>query len=140
MNTFETIIIFSMKPDLETVHKAIEKFHKIIQSYSNVKKVKIDDMGEKKLAYELKGNKTGYYVVFYYQADPTNITGLERRLRIDDNVLKFMTVKINDLEGDEYELEDYHPEDEKSEQKEEKPDALDVLLGFADYNKRKEVS
>ena len=51
---------------------------------------------------------------------------LERHLRIDENVLKFMTIKDSSLP----ELEDYIPE-ARSEQ--QKPDALDVLLGFATY-------
>ena len=87
-------------------------------------------MGEKQLAYEIKSNKTGYYVIFTWQGTIEQLQELERLFRIDDNVLKFISVKNIDVE-----LEDYPEEENKSEQQSSKPqvDALDVLLGLAKY-------
>ena len=50
-------------------------------------------MGKRKLAYEVKKNKDGYYVVFYFTAKPELISELERNYRITDEVIKFITVK-----------------------------------------------
>lgn len=51
------------------------------------------DMGMRKLAYEVAKNNRGYYTVFYFTAPTSAITEIERLLRINESVLKFMTVK-----------------------------------------------
>ena len=127
MQVFETIIIFDTKEDA-VINDKIEFYTELLQGWCNEKKVQLEDVGIKNLAYEIKNHKQGHYVLFTFASDIENIANLERQLRIDDTVLKFITVKKEDEE--EYNnLPDYNP---KSEQKQ--PDALDVLLGLADYN------
>ena len=48
---------------------------------------------KKKLAYEVKKNSEGYYVVTTFEAEPTLITELERNYRITDDVIKFMVIR-----------------------------------------------
>ena len=55
---------------------------------------KVDELGKRKLAYEVKKFEEGFYVVFYFEANPDLITELERNYRITDEVIKFMTVKL----------------------------------------------
>ncbi len=55
--------------------------------------VATDDMGMRKLAYEVAKTNRGYYTVFYFNANPAQIAEIERLLRINENILKFMTVK-----------------------------------------------
>ena len=124
MEMFETIVIF--QPNEVTAKEEIKKFTDIIHDWNKTKKVRLEDIGIKNLAYGIKNNTQGYYALFTYQCHPAHIQELERHLRIDENVLKFMTIKDSSLP----ELEDYIPE-ARSEQ--QKPDALDVLLGFATY-------
>ena len=135
MNMYEMVMILNTNMSTKETKDEITKYNDMLQDWCRTKKVKIEDMGVKKLAYAIKETHTeGYYVLFTFMAHPDNIRELEKQLRIDDQVLKFMTLKLDD--GTE--LEDYHPdENPKSEQKQEdeKPDALDVLLGFADYKK-----
>ena len=52
-----------------------------------------DDMGMKKLAYEVAKVNRGYYTVFYFNANPASIKEIERLIRLNENILKFMTVK-----------------------------------------------
>ena len=54
---------------------------------------KIDELGKKKLAYEVKKQKEGIYVVFYFEAEPSLIQELERNYRITDEVIKFLDIK-----------------------------------------------
>lgn len=112
--TFETIVIFNAKSkDVKSIYEAeVKKFQDLLQSWCTIKKVKTDKMGEKNLSYELKGYKTGWYAVFTYKCNETHIGELERQLRIDDHVLKFLTVKSDELEDS---LEDYFPEEMESE-------------------------
>ena len=55
--------------------------------------VTTDDMGMKKLAYEVAKANRGYYTVFYFNANPASINEMERLIRLNENILKFMTVK-----------------------------------------------
>ena len=63
----------------------------MINTDGNVEQV--NELGKKKLAYEIKKNKEGYYVVYDFEAKPSLIAELERNYRITDEVLKFIVVK-----------------------------------------------
>jgi small subunit ribosomal protein S6 len=52
-----------------------------------------DDMGMRKLAYPVEKNNRGYYTVLYYKANGDAIAEIERNLRINEDVIKFLTVK-----------------------------------------------
>ena len=133
MDMFETIVIF--KPDNIIANKEMQKYELMIQNWNKTKKVKTEGMGIKNLAYEMKKKyKQGYYAIFTYQCDSIHIEELERHLRIDEDVLKFMTVKNNELP----ELEDYIPEEVRVNRN-KNIDALDVLLGIDNYIKKEAV-
>ena len=68
-----------------------------MKGFSN-KEVDVEDLGKKNLAYEIKNNKTGYYAIFKFYSEPENIEELERHYRIDDNVMKFLTVRMEEEE------------------------------------------
>ena len=53
------------------------------------------DMGVRKLAYEIEKQKRGYYFVSYFTTNPDSITEIERLLRINENILRFMTIKYD---------------------------------------------
>lgn len=138
-NTYETVIIL----DPLNYKDSVKVFRDMCQEFTKGYKIKEDDLGVKKLAYPLKEEKftEGYYVVFTWMGTSENVAKLERHMRIDDNVLKFITVRRD--EEAEYELEEIVVDDAgKSEQSSYNPnsqvDALDVLLGFADYKKEVE--
>lgn len=126
MEIFETIIILRGNIREDKAKATIKRYEDFLQKYSTEKKVKIDDMGIKKLAYEVKGNTKGYYFLAYWQGEISNVDELDRMLRTDDDVIKFMTFKSSDC----VELLDL-----ESSPKSEQIDALDVLLGFAEYKK-----
>lgn len=123
MEMFKTVIIF--KPNETIAKEEIKKFTDIIQGWNKTKKVRLEDMGIKNLAYEIKHNKQGYYVAFTYQCHPAHIQELDRHLRIDEQVLKFITIKTDD---DSSELEDYIPEESK--QKRQPIDLLDIIYNL----------
>jgi len=50
-------------------------------------------MGMRKLAYPVEKNERGYYTVVYYTAPGSLIAELERQMRYNENILKFMTVR-----------------------------------------------
>ena len=92
MNKFESVIIINPNLDEEGIKSIIQKFTGLINTDGKLEKV--DEMGKRKLAYEVQKNKEGNYVVFYFEANPSLISELERNYRITDEIIKFMTVKV----------------------------------------------
>ena len=92
MNKYESVIIINPNLDEEGIKSIIQKFTGLINTDGKLEKV--DEMGKRKLAYEVQKNKEGNYVVFYFEANPSLISELERNYRITDEIIKFMTVKV----------------------------------------------
>lgn len=108
MNKYESIIIIKPTDEQEKVNKVITKYKELLESFSD-RKVKIDDMGTRKLAYTVKGFDEGNYLVMYFYGEGKDIAELERQYRIDDDVIKFMTVKFEEEEyRDDSEEEEEH--------------------------------
>lgn len=91
MNQYESVIIINPAVEEEGMKNLIKKFTDLINTEGKVEKV--DELGKRKLAYEVKKNKEGYYVVFNFEAKPTLIAELERNYRITDDVIKFIVIK-----------------------------------------------
>ena len=91
MNKYESVIIINPNLEAESIKALIEKFSNLINDNGKVNSV--EEVGKKKLAYEIKKNKEGYYIVFKFEANPELITELERIYRITDEVIKFIVIK-----------------------------------------------
>ena len=91
MNKYESVIIINPNLEGEAIKALIEKFSGLINNAGSV--ASVEEVGLKKLAYEIKKNKEGYYVVFKFEAKPELISELERVYRITDEVIKFIVVK-----------------------------------------------
>jgi small subunit ribosomal protein S6 len=124
MNHYETIYIVNPTLDDDSLKEAIDKFSDLIKKLKGYI-VKVNEWGKRKLAYDLKRFDKGYYVVLDFCALPKIVTELERNLKLDDRILKYITVKIDenidpkDLVSKEKEIEDTI-EESHNEQVEEK--------------------
>jgi small subunit ribosomal protein S6 len=58
--------------------------------------LKVDDWGSKRLAYDIQKYNKGFFVLFSFLAQPDVVAEIERTLKIDDKVLRFLTVKLED--------------------------------------------
>lgn len=94
MSKYESVIIINPNVDEEGMKALISRFTDLINTDGKVEKV--DELGKRKLAYEVKKNEEGFYVVFYFEANTNLIAELERNYRITDEVIKFMTIKQED--------------------------------------------
>ena len=94
MNKYESVIIINPAVEEDKVKELTDKFSSLINKDGKVENV--DMRGKKKLAYEIKKNKEAYYVVLNFEAKPDIITELERNYRINDDVIKFMTINVNE--------------------------------------------
>ncbi len=94
MNKYESVIIINPNVDEAGVKALEEKFTGLINENGKVEKV--DNMGKRKLAYEIKKCTEGTYLVFYFEAKPDSIKELERVYRITDEIMKFIVVRKED--------------------------------------------
>ncbi len=91
MNQYESIIIVNPNLDEAALKALEEKFTGLINENGKVESV--ENMGKKKLAYEIKKCKEGTYLLFNFEAKPDSITELERVYRITDEIMKFIVVR-----------------------------------------------
>lgn len=91
MNKYESVVIINPNLEAESIKNLITKFSDLINSNGTVNSV--EELGKRKLAYEIKKLNEGYYVVIKFEAKPELITELERVYRITDEVMKFIVVK-----------------------------------------------
>ena len=91
MNKYETAIIINNEITEEQRNTVIEKVKNYILENGTI--TEEQDLGEKRLAYEVNKHNKGYYYLIKFNAKPTSISELERIYRITDEILKFIVVK-----------------------------------------------
>jgi len=95
MRTYE--IIFILKPDLplEEVDRFVSQMEEIVTSTGGTIR-KIDKMGQRRLAYMIGRYRDGQYVLFAIDCGAATVKEFERRLRVTDSVIKFLTVRVDE--------------------------------------------
>ena len=91
MNKYESIIILSSLISDEKRKEVVGKITTFLNEKSNL--TETQDLGKRKLAYEINKQKEGYYYIFEFETNSETITELERLYRISDEVMKFITVR-----------------------------------------------
>ena len=91
MNKYESVIIVNPNVEEAGLKALEEKFTGLINENGKVESV--ENMGKKKLAYEIKKNQEGIYMLFNFEANPDSIAELERVYRITDDIIKFIVVR-----------------------------------------------
>ena len=93
MRTYETIFIIHPEVAGDAYTEIVEKY-KGIQNELGANMLAVEEWGTRKLAYIVQKQERGTYVLFAYEGKPDSIRELERRFRIDEKIIKFMTVKL----------------------------------------------
>ena len=91
MRRYETIYIMPADLADADISDAVEKFAKITAGTKGVI-VKLEKWGKKRLAYKIKKQGRGFYVFMDFAGVSETVRELERNLKIDDRILKYMTV------------------------------------------------
>ena len=92
MRRYETIFILRPNAGEDEINRVVESTSQIILDEKGTI-IEMDKWGMKKLAYLIKKESLGYYVYCDYAGTPAAVSEIERKFRIDDSVLKYMTIK-----------------------------------------------
>ncbi len=96
MNHYETL--FVVKPTLtqEEIVSQIEKVKAVLEK-EGAELLATQDMGMRKLAYSVEKHNRGYYTVLYFNAKGDVIAELERNIRNNEDIIKFLTIKYTKM-------------------------------------------
>ncbi len=95
MRRYETIFIVKSSTGEDEITAILDKVESIITGDGGTV-LTVDKWGLKKLAYLIKKEAQGYYVYIDYAAVPAAVAEIERIFKIDDRLLKYMTLKLAD--------------------------------------------
>jgi small subunit ribosomal protein S6 len=90
-------MIFIVRPDSteEDVDKLVGQMEGVV-SGAGGKTEKVEKMGRRRLAYRVKGFEDGFYVLFTLEGSGDTVREFERRLRVSDPVIKFLSVRVDE--------------------------------------------
>ena len=92
MNKYELAVVLSAKLEDEERAAALEKVQGYITRFGGTV-TGVDDWGKKRLAYEIQKMKEGFYYFIQFEAESSAPAEIESRIRIMDNVLRYLVVK-----------------------------------------------
>jgi small subunit ribosomal protein S6 len=92
---YETIYILRPNTPNEGVAEVNSRIKGIIEGLGG-KILKVDNWGKRRLAYEVAKERKGIYLYWQYLAQPGTVEECERNLRMLDNVIRYLTVKVDE--------------------------------------------
>lgn len=94
MKTYQTIVVIDSLLKGEEIDAIIEKILRIINNNGG-RVINVDRWEKRRLAYEIKKRQYGYYVEIIFEAPSNLIKILERDYRLDENILRYLTVNLS---------------------------------------------
>ena len=88
---YEAVFIIDPRKNEEDTAALVEKFKTLAET--NATSVEVDEWGKKRLAYEIQKMKEGFYYFIRFDAEPTAPVEIESRVRIMDNVIRYLVVR-----------------------------------------------
>lgn len=90
-------VVFVIKPDLEAEATAaiIEKFTQLIADQGG-EVTKLNQWGKKRMAYEVRKYREGYYVLMEFRGTPAVAQELERVLKITEEILRYLITRLDE--------------------------------------------
>jgi small subunit ribosomal protein S6 len=89
--------LFIVKPDAteEEIDHLVDQMSKSVTATGGTID-KVDKWGKRRLAYRIEKHREGSYILMQFSAEPSTVKEFERRLRVQDSVIKFLTVRIDE--------------------------------------------
>ena len=95
LRTYEVMYIVNPDTEGEKIEKLNEAVGKLIEKEGGTV-VRMDDIGIRNLAYPIQKKYQGHYVLFEVEGTGQEILELERRMRVNDMVLRYITVRVDE--------------------------------------------
>ena len=94
MRTYELLSIIKPNIDSEEFDKIVAKIEENIVALDG-KVLSTDKMGRKKLSYDIKDFRDGYFVVHNFELAPNQVEKFNRQLRLNENILRIMLLEVS---------------------------------------------
>ena len=98
MPYYESVFIARQDIPATQVEALTTSFSEIITAHGG-KVAKVEQWGLRSLAYRIRKNKKGHYVLLNLDAMPDAVAEMERNMRLNEDILRFMTIKVEELEA-----------------------------------------
>ncbi|MGL1936946.1 MAG: 30S ribosomal protein S6 [Fibrobacterales bacterium] len=95
MKQYETMVIIDSMVTDQVIQDELQAIESTITAAGEI--IKIDKWGKRKMAYEIDRKSHGFYAVFYYNAETSVIEKLEANFRINDNIIRWISLKDQPL-------------------------------------------
>lgn len=95
MKNYETLFILDPDISEEDLDSELEKIKGYIEK-TNGNIVELDKWGMRKLAYEIKKKRQGFYVLMKFVADPSSVQDVNSSFKLDQKILRHIIVKKDD--------------------------------------------
>ncbi|MGN0334287.1 MAG: 30S ribosomal protein S6 [Lachnospiraceae bacterium] len=92
MNKYELVLVVNAKIEDDERAAVVEKAKGYVTRFGGTV-TEVEDWGKKKLAYEIQHMKEGFYYFIQFEADTTCPAELEKRVRIMDNVIRYLCIR-----------------------------------------------
>ena len=93
--TYEVMYIVNPDTDGEKIKKLNDAVGKLIKKEGG-EVVRMDDIGLRTLAYPIEKKQEGHYVLFEIDGSGQEIAELERRMRVNDMIMRYITVRVDE--------------------------------------------
>ena len=93
LRPYEILVIVDPKPTDEEVATLLTQVGEQAKSLG-IEVDKVDNWGKRRLAYDMRKQREGTYAVFEAKAEPSMVKELERQLRLNENVLRFLSTRV----------------------------------------------
>jgi small subunit ribosomal protein S6 len=92
MKDYEVVYIFHPALSEEEIGKRLERFHQLATRTQGAEVLAVDNWGARQLAYPIRAQGQGFYVVSQFRANPADVSEFERILKLDDELLRYLVV------------------------------------------------
>nr|YP_009399241.1 ribosomal protein S6 [Kapraunia schneideri]ARW68847.1 ribosomal protein S6 [Kapraunia schneideri] len=98
LNSYETIYV--LKPDVtEKSNLSLVNYYKSLLKEQGATHIVVQHRGRRHLSYNIKQYYDGIYVQMNYKANGTLVSFLEKSMRFNDNIIRYLTTKNNDIDS-----------------------------------------
>jgi small subunit ribosomal protein S6 len=92
MREYEVVYIFHPALDEDRVNGKLDRFHSVVTAGEGAEVAAVDHWGVRQLAYKVKDQNQGYYVVAQLTAEPAGLVEFERIIKLEEELLRYLIV------------------------------------------------